>query len=360
MPGLNEGITLESSGLNATNARTLQREGLDMDRRTALKSGLMAATSASLVVGATPALSRAPLALGANLTEALKPPVFIATWPFGQAACEESRKVLSGGGSLLDAVERGINVTELDTSVDSVGYGGLPNALGVVQLDASFMDGNRQRAGAVAAIEGYATPISIARRVMETTKHVTLAGGDAAKFAAENGFQSRDLLTDKARQAWMKWKEKQARGEPEDKSHDTIALLGLDASGHLVGGCSTSGLAFKLPGRVGDSPIIGSGLYVDGTVGAAGATGVGENVLRYCCSFLIVEFMRQGMEPTEACEATIRRVAAGDQKPPAELSINFVAINKAGVIGAAGTDAEFRAALVDATQSRVIEPKLVR
>ncbi len=331
-----------------------------MHRRTALKSGLVAVTSATCLSGTQPALSEASTALDSDLTNGLKPPIFIATWPFGQAACEESRKVLLAGGSLLDAVERGINVTELDTSVDSVGYGGMPNALGVVQLDASFMDGNRQRAGAVAALEGYPNPISVARRVMETTKHVTLAGADAAKFAAQNGFQSRDMLTENARKAWLSWKEKQARGEPEDKSHDTIALLGLDATGHLVGGCSTSGLAFKLPGRVGDSPIIGSGLYVDGNIGAAGATGVGENVLRYCCSFLIVEFMRQGMAPTEACEAAIRRVAEGDQKPPAELSINFVAINKAGVIGAAGTDKEFRAAVVDAEQSSVIEPKLIR
>ena len=298
--------------------------------------------------------------MNADLANRFSPPIFIATWPFGQAACEQSRKVLAAGGSLLDAVERGINVTELDTDVNSVGYGGLPNAAGVVQLDASFMDGARQTAGAVAAIEGYPNPISIARRVMETTKHVTLAGADAAKFAAKNGFQSRDLLTEQSRAAWLRWKEQQARGEPDEKSHDTIALLGLDSNGHLVGGCSTSGLAYKLPGRVGDSPVIGSGLYVDGQIGAAGATGVGENILRDCSSFMIVEFMRQGMSPTDACEAAILPVANGDQKRPEELSINFVAINKAGEVGAAGTDDGFRAAIVDATQSVVVQPKLVR
>lgn len=295
-----------------------------------------------------------------ELAKSFSPPIFIATWTFGQPACEESRRVLGGGGSLLDAVERGINLTELDESVSSVGYGGLPNAAGVVQLDASFMDGHRQQAGAVAAIEGYPTPISIARRVMETTRHVTLAGADAAKFARENGFQSRDLLTAKARETWQRWMEKQAQGEPEEDSHDTISLLGLGADGHLVGGCSTSGLAYKLPGRVGDSPIIGSGLYVDGDIGAAGATGIGENVLRYCGSFLIVEFMRQGMEPTEACEAAIRRAAQGDQRPPDELSINFVAINKAGVVGAAGTDEHFRCAIVDPQRSVLVQPRLVR
>lgn len=287
-------------------------------------------------------------------------PVFIATWPFGQAACEMSLKAISAGASILDAIERGINVTESDPSVNSVGVGGLPNAEGVVQLDACIMDGDKQRAGAVAGLENYPNPISIARRVMETTKHVTLVGADAARFAAKHGFKTQNLLSAESKAAWEKWKAKQAAGEGADKSHDTIALLGIGADGHLAGGCSTSGLAYKLPGRVGDSPIIGSGLYVDGTVGAAGATGVGENVLRYCGSFLIVEFMRQGMKPTQACEAAIRRVAEGDQKSPAELSINFVAMNKAGEIGAAGTDDEFVCAVVDGQRSLVIKPLQVK
>lgn len=288
-------------------------------------------------------------------------PLFIATWPFGKAACERSREVLKQTGSLRDAVERGINVTELDTNITSVGYGGLPNAEGVVQLDACFMDGQRQQAGAVAAIEDNRTPISVARRVMETTQHVTLAGADAAKFAVRNGFPKQATLTDRARTAWQKWQRAQAAGVGQDEdNHDTIALLGLDAKGSLVGGCSTSGLAFKLPGRVGDSPIIGSGLYVDGEVGAAGATGVGENILRYCGSFLIVEFMRQGQSPTDACEAAIRRIAAGERRPPAELSVNFVAVNRAGVVGAAGTDQGFRAAVADATSSQVLVPRRVQ
>ena len=301
-----------------------------------------------------------PLPITNELTKSFSKPVFIATWPFGLAACERSRSELNRGSSILDAVERGINVTELDESVDSVGVGGMPNAVGVVQLDASFMDGVHQRAGSVAGLEGYPNPISIARRVMEATKHVMLVGQDAAKFAKQQNFVERDLLTANSRERWQAWKAAQAAGSnTPDKSHDTIALLGLGADGHLCGGCSTSGLAFKLPGRVGDSPLIGAGLYVDGEIGAAGATGVGENVLRYCASFLIVEFMRQGKSPTDACEAAIRRIASGDGKPPAALSVNFVAVNKAGEVGAAGTDKEFQCAVVDAKRAVLIQPRFV-
>lgn len=335
-----------------------------VERRTILKAsaGVVAASAAMGQASPASAQDRADASLPEmteELSKSFSSPIFIATWPFGKAACERSRKVLSSGGSMRDAVERGIHVTELDTSIGSVGYGGRPNASGIVQLDASFMDGTRQQAGAVAAIEGFRNPISVARRVMEVTPHAMLAGADAAKFAEAQGFQSQPTLTDNAKKAWESWKAERNQVRTPEQSHDTIALLGVNTDGHLVGGCSTSGLAFKLPGRVGDSPIVGSGLYVDGEIGAAGATGVGENVLRYCGSFLIVEFMRQGMSPTQACEATVRRIASGENKPPKQLSVNFVAVNKAGHVGAAGTDQGFRCAVVDSSNSQVIKPKLV-
>ncbi len=334
-----------------------------MHRRTVLRNSLIATTLASSVLAQAPAdapAAQAPLSMDDALSQSFTKPIFIATWPFGRAACERSRTVLGEQASLLDAVERGINLTELDPSITSVGYGGWPNADGVVQLDASFMDGRSHRAGSVAGLEGFPNPISVARRVMQTTKHVMLVGEGAAQFARNQGFAPREMLTDDARQAWEKWRSEQQTGKlPAEKNHDTIALLGLGQDGHLVGGCSTSGMAFKLAGRVGDSPLIGSGLYVDGDVGAAGATGIGENVLRYCGSFLIVEFMRQGLAPTDACEAAIRRIAQGERRPPAELSVNFVAINNKGHVGAAGTDKEFQCAIVDKTRSVLVQPVLV-
>ena len=337
-----------------------------MFRRRALQIGAVSTVAVPLLRQVESRTAQAqnadvePLPINAELSKSFSKPIFIATWPFGLAACERARSELKSSGSILNAVERGINLTELDETVDSVGVGGLPNAEGRVQLDASFMDGVHQRAGSVAGVEGFPNPISIARRVMESTKHVMLVGHDAAQFAKQQKFVQRDLLTVKSRERWEEWKAAQAAGtNAADKSHDTIALLGVGADGHLCGGCSTSGLAFKLPGRVGDSPLIGAGLYVDGEIGAAGATGVGENVLRYCASFLIVELMRQGKGPTEACEAAIRRIANGEVKPPTALSVNFVAINKAGEIGAAGTDKEFVCAVVDAKRAILVQPRLV-
>jgi N4-(beta-N-acetylglucosaminyl)-L-asparaginase len=166
---------------------------------------------------------------------------------------------------------------------------------------------------------------------------VMLVGAGAKEFALKEGFKEANLLTEKQRQAWLKWKEEKAAKE---KGHDTIALLVLGPDGTIAGGCSTSGLAYKLPGRVGDSPILGSGLYVDNDVGAAGATGIGENVMRYCGSFLVVEFMRQGMHPQEACLKTIERIAKMDPRG-ADLSINFVALDKKGRFGAAGSGKDF-------------------
>lgn len=298
-------------------------------------------------------------ARGAMPIEGTDGPLFIATWPFGLPACKQSLVSLKAGGSVLDAVEQGIRVAEADTEVDSVGVGGIPNANGVVQLDACIMDGTNQKAGAVAALEDYPHPISVARKVMEKTKHVFVVGQGAKDFAAQQGFEKQDLLTPQQREKWKQWLKENGKEVPKG-SHDTISLLGIDAERRIAGGCSTSGLAYKLHGRVGDSPLIGGGLYVDGEVGAAGATGIGENILRYCGTFLICELMRQGKTPTEACIGAIERIARGDRKKPADLSVNFVALDKQGRWGAAGTDESFVAAVVTNQEAKIIKPEIVR
>lgn len=282
-------------------------------------------------------------------------PLIVSTWAFGKASNDMALKVLLRHRPVLDAVEQGIWVTESDASNRSVGLSGNPNAAGVVQLDACIMLGPGHKAGSVAAIEGIRHPISAARRVMEKTPHVMLVGEGARMFALEEGLDSVEV---NSRELYDKWQKQRAAARlrpsgQKPENHDTIALLVLGADGNIAGGCSTSGLAGKLPGRVGDSPIIGSGLYVDNDVGAAGATGLGENVMRYCASFLIVEFMRQGMSPHEACLAAIRRIIRTEPKG-ANLSINFVALDKHGRYGAAGTDRGFEYSVTTQSSSQVL------
>lgn len=268
-------------------------------------------------------------------------PLVVSTWPFGKPANEKALATLEAGGSLLDAVVAGITVAELDLSNTSVGAGGTPNSEGVVSLDACIMDGPTHKCGSVAGVEGIVPVIGVARAVMEKTRHVLLVGDGARRFALQQGFQDTNLLTDAAHQAWLAWKQKQATaGSAPPQGHDTIALVILGADGNLVGGCSTSGLGYKLPGRVGDSPIIGSGLYVDNDIGAAGATGVGENIMRFCGSFQVVELMRAGASPGEACAETIRRIQK-KHASGAPLDINFLAVDKQGRYGAAGTGGGF-------------------
>lgn len=283
--------------------------------------------------------------------------------PTGQAAMEEVWTALAAGGSALDAVEKATNVIELDPEDMSVGYGGLPNQDGVVQLDASIMDGRTYNAGAVAGIENIKHPSSVARLVMERTDHVILVADGAKEFALSFGFPEEDLLTDKSRRAWLRWREthserddwgppehlegREEQGEggdrgawlggPEAFTYGTVNVLAVDARGDISGITSTSGLSWKIPGRIGDSPIIGAGLYVDNEVGAAGATGRGEDVIKACSSFYIVSRMREGRSPQEACEDALRRIderyaAVGIDYRPGE---KFVAINKDGEFGCA-------------------------
>lgn len=324
-----------------------------MDRRKFIKAS-------SVAVAGTPIASRV---INANTQdEPQKPtrPAVIATWPFGKPACELAIKTAKSK-SMLDGIEQGIRIVEADVSNASVGIGGIPNADGVVELDACIMAGPGHRAGSVAGIQNIVHPISVARRVMEKTKHVLLVGEGAKKFAIAQGFEQKELTTAKQREQWEAWKKKnQQDDEPkkiDEDQHDTIAMVGIDKKGDVYGGCSTSGLGYKMPGRVGDSPILGSGLYVDNAVGGAGATGVGENVMRFCGSFLIVEFMRAGLKPTAACEKAIRRIAEMDPLRVDQLDINFIAINKQGEMGAAGTSKGFKYAFADQENSGVVEAK---
>jgi N4-(beta-N-acetylglucosaminyl)-L-asparaginase len=265
-------------------------------------------------------------------------PLIISTWPFGKPANERALQVLQQGGSTLDAVEQGIRLTEASGNT-SVGLSGKPNAAGFAQLDACIMHGPGHRAGSVAALEGIVHPITAARRVMEKTPHVMLAGHSARSFALHEGLEAVDIGDNQPRNDQWWSADAAQRVRPQDvnaDNHDTITLLVLGPDGTISGGCSTSGLSDKVPGRVGDSPIIGGGLYVDNEVGAAGATGIGENVMRFCATFLIVEFMRAGLDPTSACQKAIDRIAAS-QPHLQNLGIHFIALDKQGRFGAAGT-----------------------
>ncbi len=249
--------------------------------------------------------------------------------------------------NILDAIEAGANVVELDPADTSVGYGGLPNEEGEVVLDASIMYGPTHNCGSVAGIKHIKTPSSVARLVMERTDHMMLQGEGALRFAKAHGFKEEDLLTERARLIWLEWKEnlstqddwfppEDGKYEPKQRSTGTINVLGIAENGDVAGITTTSGLFGKIPGRVGDSPIIGAGLYVDNRIGAAGATGRGEEVIRTCGSFFVVEKMLAGMHPTEACEAACQRIVeinGGIDK--GNYNDKFVAVNKKGEVGCA-------------------------
>ncbi len=279
-------------------------------------------------------------------------PVMIATWPFGRLAVDAAAESLDAGESGLDGIEAGIRLIESLGSDGSVGLAGRPNAAGYPQLDACIMDGPSRGAGSVGGMEGIVHPITAARRVMDSSRHVMLVGEGARWFALEHGLETVDVSDlDAKKTAWVE-RERDPE-EPAEKGHDTITLLMLDGNGDLYGGCSTSGAGGKLPGRVGDSPILGAGLFVDNEVGAAGATGVGENVMRYSATTVIVEMMRQGMTPKEACEAMVHRIAAVDPLGY-ELDVCFIALDKQGRWGAAASNQRFPFAVGEAGRSQVV------
>ncbi len=276
----------------------------------------------------------------------------------GQKAIEMGWEILKKGGSVVDAVEKAANVIEVDPKDRSVGYGGFPNEEGIVQLDASIMDGKTYNAGAVACLENIKTPSSVARIVMERTDHVMLVGQDALRFARKWGFKEENLMTEETRKAWLRAREKmsdrddwgppdhlkdlkkkesgtEGAGAFEVPAHGTTNVLAVDANGDIAGITTTSGLGNKIPGRVGDSPIIGAGLYVDNEVGAAGATGRGEDVIKSCATYYIIMRMKQGRTPQQACEDALKMIVEKYKKvnPDFFPGEKFVAINKKGNFG---------------------------
>lgn len=256
----------------------------------------------------------------------------LSTWKNPKANAK-AWDVIQADGSSLDAVEAGCRVPEADIKDTSVGFGGFPDNEGNVTLDACIMD-HKGNAGSVCYLQNIKHPVSVARRVMEKTPHVILAGEGALKFALEQGFEKTKLLTPEAKKAWEKWKEKSAfKPVINIENHDTIGMLAIDKDERMSGACTTSGLAFKMPGRVGDSPIIGAGLFVDGEIGGAAATGMGELVLKTLGSFLVVEFMRQGFTPQDACKKTILRISEKIENYK-DFQVGFIAASKAGEVGA--------------------------
>jgi len=277
-------------------------------------------------------------------------PIVVSTWRFGLPANQPAGRILQSGGSALDAVVRGVEVAERNPDVKSVGYGGYPNAAGEVECDAAVVDGCTLAYGAVAGLKNIPNATAVARCVMEKTDFVLLVGDGALQFARKQNFEECNMLTDHGKSAWEKWKTEQTGG-PLD-IHDTIGMIALDQHGDIAAACTTSGAAFKLPGRVGDSPLIGSGLYADNDTGAAAATGRGEEIVRNCGSYAIVEHMRQGKSPQEACEAVVQHLIARVPTSRA-YQMAYIAIDKYGNWGAASARLGFLAAMTNSTENQL-------
>lgn len=311
-----------------------------MKRRDFVKAGAIA--GGGLLLNQVTPEKLFPAAAKSNI------PIVVSTWAPNLKSNARAMEILLQGKTSLDAIEEGIKITEADPNDTSVGYGGLPDADGKATLDSAIMDWNGN-AGSVGCIENIMHPISVARLVMEKTKHVMLVGDGAKEFALKNGFKEENLLTEQSRKAWLEWKEKQTKKE----NHDTIGMIAIDKMKNISGGVSTSGLAFKLHGRVGDSPIIGAGMFVDNSVGGAVSTGNGEYVMRTLGSFLIVEKMREGFSPQKACEFTIKRLYKST-KDFTDMNVSYLAINKMGEVGAYSLKRGFTYCLTTAQSNTAI------
>ncbi len=318
-----------------------------MKRRDFIKSGAIGLVASSSLLNNC----------DSKIKKVTNSPIILSTWNHGIPANKAAMDVLNDNGTALDAVEAGVRVAEADPSSQSVGLGGRPDQDGHVTLDACIMnsDGN---AGSVAFLRDIKHPISVARKVMEQTDHVMLVGEGAKRFALENGFQEENLLTDKSKEEWLQWKRDNSIKDswgPNDE-HDTISTLARDNKGNLSGACTTSGLAYKLHGRVGDSPIIGAGMFVDNEIGAVGATGKGEEVIKTCGSFLVVELMRQGYSAMDACEEAVKRIIR-KQSGKSDFQIGYIALRKDGQVGFSAIHDGFQYALYKKNENKLYDVK---
>ena len=295
------------------------------------------------------ALEKKELPIKEVLEEIEKKPIVISTWNHGLAANKETWKQLKKGALSLDAIEAGMKIPEADPKVRSVGYGGYPDREGKVTLDACIMDHN-SNCGSVSFLQHIKHPISVAKKVLENTPHIMLLGEGALQFALEQGFVKENLLTAESEKDWKKWlRESKYKPVINMENHDTISMLLLDEQGNLFGGCTTSGAAWKMHGRVGDSPIIGAGLFLDNEVGAAAATGLGEAVIRTAGSAMVVELMRQGKSPDAACKEIVERIydKHKNHRDMEYLQVGFIALNKKGQHGSYSLRSGFNYAIHD-------------
>ena len=325
-----------------------------MSRRKFIQKSALALGSVMLtkIVSAKPVY-----AFGKQDKTEVKKPVVISTWNHGLAANKAAWSVLNEGKNALDAVETGVRVTESDATNRSVGLGGLPDREGKVTLDACIMN-HENECGSVAFLQDIENPISVAGKVMEDTPHVMIVGKGAFDFAIDKGFKKTELLTPETKEIWQKWKKSQDQKKPEinSENHDTIGMLAIDKKGNISGACTTSGWAYKLHGRVGDSPIIGAGLFVDNEVGAACATGLGEAVIRIAGSHTVVELMRHGKSPNEACRLAVERIIK-KHKNINGIQVGFIAINTKGEVGGYSVYKGFNYAYKDNQTEKMIDAK---
>lgn len=286
--------------------------------------------------------------------------VVLSTWKFGMPANMKAVEILNADGKAVDAVQQAVMLAESDKSNTSVGLSGFPDRDGHVTLDACIMD-EEGNAGSVTFLEGIEHPVAVARMVMDLTPHIMLSGEGAQQFATQHGFVLRSANSEEARQAWEKWKQENGYTPPVGpKNHDTIGLIVRTASGKIAGACSTSGIAFKMHGRVGDSPIIGAGLFIDPEIGAAAATGNGEAVMKICGTHTIVEMMRQGVPPQQACIEAMKRIVY-KQKNYKDIQVGFIAVNRNGEYGGFGLQKDFQYALYKDGKNQLMDaPFLVQ